>query len=197
MVAFAKALPAIRAAVSRDLVRPGLLREKVLATVVSLLEATMIRVGNESTPGKTPLTGLTTLQEDHVRISGDTLRFRFRGKKRPRTRGQRARQAARAHRAASTRPSWSGLFQYIATTATAHRFPRKTSTRTCATSQMTTLPRKIFSDVGRHISECARARIRTLREQNGKSRVVAAIKAVSERLGTRPRCEGNPTSNQA
>jgi DNA topoisomerase-1 len=80
MVAFAKTLPAIRAAVARDLARPGLPREKVLATVVSLLEATMIRVGNEEYAKQNDSYGLTTLQEDHVRISGDTLRFRFREK---------------------------------------------------------------------------------------------------------------------
>ncbi|HWT04745.1 MAG TPA: DNA topoisomerase IB, partial [Xanthomonadales bacterium] len=47
MIEFAKALPAIRAAVARDMAKPGLPREKILATLVSLLEETAIRVGNE------------------------------------------------------------------------------------------------------------------------------------------------------
>jgi DNA topoisomerase-1 len=80
MLAFAKALPKIRAAVKRDLAKPGLPREKVLATVVSLLEATMIRVGNEEYARDNDSYGLTTMSEDHVKVRGDAIRFRFRGK---------------------------------------------------------------------------------------------------------------------
>ena len=80
MLAFAKALPAIRAAVKRDLARPGLPREKVVATVVALLEATLIRVGNEEYARANDSYGLTTLREEHVRVRGDAVRFCFRGK---------------------------------------------------------------------------------------------------------------------
>jgi DNA topoisomerase-1 len=80
MVAFANALPGIRAAVSRDLARPGLPREKVLATVVSLLESTMIRVGNEEYARENDSYGLTTMLEEHVKVRGDAIRFHFRGK---------------------------------------------------------------------------------------------------------------------
>jgi DNA topoisomerase-1 len=80
MLAFARALPAIRAAVRRDLALPGLPREKVLATLISLLEATAIRVGNEEYARANDSYGLTTLREDHVRVRGETIRFRFRGK---------------------------------------------------------------------------------------------------------------------
>jgi DNA topoisomerase I len=80
MLAFAKALPAIRAAVRRDLSPPGLPREKVLAAVVALLEATMIRVGNEEYARENDSYGLTTMNEDHVHVRGDAIRFRFRGK---------------------------------------------------------------------------------------------------------------------
>jgi DNA topoisomerase-1 len=80
MLAFAKALPAIRAAVKRDLAKPGLPREKVLATVVTLLEATMIRVGNEEYARANDSYGLTTLRDDHVRFRGERMRFRFKGK---------------------------------------------------------------------------------------------------------------------
>jgi DNA topoisomerase-1 len=80
MVAFAKALPQIRAAVKRDLAKPGLPREKVLATVVSLLEATMIRVGNEEYARDNDSYGLTTLHEEHVTVRGDAIAFSFRGK---------------------------------------------------------------------------------------------------------------------
>jgi DNA topoisomerase-1 len=80
MVAFAKALPAIRSAVAADIAKPGLPREKVLATVVSLLASTAIRVGNEEYARDNDSFGLTTLQEDHAEVTGTKIVFRFRGK---------------------------------------------------------------------------------------------------------------------
>jgi DNA topoisomerase I len=80
MIEFAKALPAIRAAVARDIAKPGLPREKILATLVSLLEETSIRVGNEEYARDNDSFGLTTLQEDHAEVKGSTVTFRFRGK---------------------------------------------------------------------------------------------------------------------
>ena len=80
MIGFAKAVPRIRAGVARDLARPGLPREKVLATVVALLEATAIRVGNEEYARENDSYGLTTMLDEHVRVKGEVLRFRFRGK---------------------------------------------------------------------------------------------------------------------
>jgi DNA topoisomerase-1 len=80
LVAFARALPRIRRCVRRDLARPGLPREKALAAVVRLLEATLIRVGNEEYARENESFGLTTLRGRQVRIDGATLRFRFRGK---------------------------------------------------------------------------------------------------------------------
>jgi DNA topoisomerase I len=80
MLAFAKALPTIRAKVARDMGASGLPREKVLATVVSLLEATAIRVGNEEYAREDDSYGLTTLREEHAKVKGATIRFHFKGK---------------------------------------------------------------------------------------------------------------------
>lgn len=80
MVAFGAALPTIRARVDADLARPGLPREKVLATVVRLLEATLIRVGNGEYARENRSYGLTTLRNRHVDVNGAELRFEFRGK---------------------------------------------------------------------------------------------------------------------
>lgn len=80
MIAFAEALPRIRRRVERDLERPGLEREKVLATVVRLLETTLIRVGNEEYARANDSFGLTTLRNRHVEVNGSTLRFEFYGK---------------------------------------------------------------------------------------------------------------------
>jgi DNA topoisomerase-1 len=80
MLAFATALPEIRRRVHEDLQRSGLPREKVLATVVRLLETTLIRVGNEEYARDNGSFGLTTMRSRHVDVSGATLRFQFRGK---------------------------------------------------------------------------------------------------------------------
>jgi DNA topoisomerase I len=80
MLSFAGLLPAIRERVEADLGRPGLPREKVLATVVRLLELTLIRVGNEEYARLNRSFGLTTLRDRHARIEGSQIRFRFTGK---------------------------------------------------------------------------------------------------------------------
>jgi DNA topoisomerase I len=80
MLAFSEALPKIRERVDKDLARAGLPREKVLATVVRLLESTCIRVGNDEYARANRSFGLTTLQDRHVEIAGSNLRFEFRGK---------------------------------------------------------------------------------------------------------------------
>jgi DNA topoisomerase-1 len=80
MIDFGHALPTIRAKLQEHLGLPGLPREKVLATVVQLLETTLIRVGNEEYAKDNASYGLSTLEGRHVQIEGSTVRFRFRGK---------------------------------------------------------------------------------------------------------------------
>jgi DNA topoisomerase-1 len=80
ILAFARALPKIRRRVARDLRRRGLGRDKVLAAMVRLLETTLIRVGNEQYLKQNHSVGLSTLRNRHVRVSGGTVHFSFRGK---------------------------------------------------------------------------------------------------------------------
>jgi DNA topoisomerase-1 len=80
MVEFAKALPRIRQRIQRDMKLPGLPKQKVLATVVRLLEVSLIRIGNEEYARENNSFGLTTMRDRHVDVSGSTLRFHFRGK---------------------------------------------------------------------------------------------------------------------
>ena len=80
LMQFGQSLPRIRAAVDADLARPGFPKEKVLATIVALLEATFIRVGNEEYARSNRSYGLTTMQNRHIEIDGSAIRFRFRGK---------------------------------------------------------------------------------------------------------------------
>ncbi len=80
LIEFARALPRIRRRTDRDLRRRGLPREKVLALVVRLLEATLIRVGNDEYARDNRSYGLSTMRDRHVEVRGATLRFTFRGK---------------------------------------------------------------------------------------------------------------------
>lgn len=80
MIEFAKALPRIRARVQKDLKRSGLPREKVLATVIKILETGLVRVGNDEYARDNKSYGLTTMQDRHAAIDGSTIRFQFRGK---------------------------------------------------------------------------------------------------------------------
>ena len=80
LIEFARALPRIRRRTDRDLRRRGLPREKVLALVVRLLEATLIRVGNDEYARENRSYGLSTMRDRHVEVRGATMRFTFRGK---------------------------------------------------------------------------------------------------------------------
>jgi DNA topoisomerase I len=80
VVAFADALPGIRSKVREHMALRGLPREKILATVVHLLETTLIRVGNDDYARQNNSYGLTTLKNRHVEVNGSDVRFRFIGK---------------------------------------------------------------------------------------------------------------------
>jgi len=80
VMSFARALPKIRARVDNDLQLPGLCREKVIATIVKLLELSLIRIGNDEYARENQSFGLTTMRNRHVEIAGSTLMFEFRGK---------------------------------------------------------------------------------------------------------------------
>lgn len=78
---FGKALPALRARLENDLAQKELSATKVIATVIGLMERTYIRVGNEGYEKQNGSHGLTTLKDKHVVITGDKIRFSFKGKK--------------------------------------------------------------------------------------------------------------------
>ena len=80
MADFARALPKVRARIARDLRRQGLVRERVLATIVRLLDRTHVRIGNEEYVKANHSFGLSTLRDRHARVIGDEVILRFRGK---------------------------------------------------------------------------------------------------------------------
>lgn len=78
---FGKALPALRLKVEEDLTKKDLSEDKVLATVISLMERTYIRIGSEDYEKLYGSYGLTTLKDKHVKVNGNTVQFSFTGKK--------------------------------------------------------------------------------------------------------------------
>lgn len=112
MLEFARALPALRAKIAEHMALRGLPREKVLATVVHLLETTLIRVGNDDYARENKSYGLTTLRNPHVKVEGAALRFQFKGKSGKTWRLQlKDRRIAKIVRACQELPG-QRLFQY-------------------------------------------------------------------------------------
>lgn len=112
MMEFARSLPAIRARLAEHMALRGLPREKVLATVVHLLETTLIRIGNDDYARTNRSYGLTTLRNPHVKVEGSELRFQFKGKSGKTWRLQvKDRRIARIVRACQDLPG-QRLFQY-------------------------------------------------------------------------------------
>ncbi len=80
LIAFGRNLPRLRATIREHMAERGLGRQRVLATIVHLLDTTLIRVGNREYAVANKSFGLTTLQDRHVSVDGSDIRFRFRGK---------------------------------------------------------------------------------------------------------------------
>ena len=113
MLDFARGLPQLRAQVDADMSRRGLPVEKVLATIVFLLENTMIRVGNTRYARENKSHGLTTLRMRHVTLDGNQVHFKFKGKSgKEWNLGLRDRRVARIIRAVQEIPG-QHLFQYV------------------------------------------------------------------------------------
>jgi DNA topoisomerase-1 len=110
---FARALPGIRKRLKRDLRRQGFCREKILATVVRLLEVSLIRVGNEEYARDNHSYGLTTMKNRHAKVRGAKIKFQFRGKSgRDHVVEVEDRRVAKIVRACQDLPG-QDLFQYV------------------------------------------------------------------------------------
>lgn len=113
MAGFGKALPRIRRRVARDLRRRGLPKEKVVATIVRLLETTYARIGNEEYARQNRSFGLTTLRNHHVDVRGDSVQFLFKGKSGVEVAvGVTDRRVARVIKRCEELPG-QNLFQYV------------------------------------------------------------------------------------
>jgi DNA topoisomerase-1 len=120
MIVFGAALPVIRERVEQDLALPGLPRARVLATIVRLMETTLIRIGNEEYARQNGSYGLTTLRNKHVDVDGSTVTFHFQGKSRVQhTVDITDRRLARIVQRCHDIPGYE-LFQYVDKDGTRH-----------------------------------------------------------------------------
>jgi DNA topoisomerase-1 len=201
MLGFAAALPNIREHVSKDLTLPGLPREKVLATVVRLMETTFIRVGNEEYARENGSFGLTTLRRRHVSVHGSKITFNFKGKSGVQhTIDVSDRRLASIVSTCRDIPGFE-LFEYLDDDGNPHSID---STDVNAYIDAITPPNshftaKDFRTWAGTVLACALLRDfeATDKQTQTKKNVVEAIKSVAERLGNTPsvcrKCYIHPT----
>jgi DNA topoisomerase I len=188
MLAFARALPVIRARVEKDLARPGLPRDKVLATVVRLLETTLIRVGNEEYARQNKSFGLTTMRNRHVAVSGSTLRFHFRGKSgKEHAVDVRDPRLARIVRRCQELPGQE-LFQYVddgGTRQTIDSADVNDYLRQAAGAEFTAKDFRTWA--GTVLAALALAEVQAFTtKRQARRNIVRAVESVARRLGNTP-----------
>ncbi|MGU3538468.1 DNA topoisomerase IB [Methylobacterium sp. A54F] len=185
---FADALPGIRTRIDADMRRQGLPREKVLATVVHLLETTLIRVGNDDYARTNRSYGLTTLRDPHVKIAGSALRFRFKGKSgKTWDLAVKDRRVARIVKACQDLPGQE-LFQYIdgegtqrdVTSADVNAYLREITGQDITAKDFRTWAGTVLAALALRAFEAFDS------EAKAKKNVRAAIEDVSARLGNTP-----------
>jgi DNA topoisomerase I len=188
MLEFARALPAIRAKLAEHMALRGLPREKVLATVVHLLETTLIRVGNEDYAKENKSYGLTTLRNPHVSVDGAELRFRFKGKSGKSWRLQlKDRRVAKIVRACQDLPGQK-LFEYVdengepkeVTSSDVNAYLKEITGREVTAKDFRTWAGTVLAALALREFERADSQATT------KKNLRAAIEQVAQRLGNTP-----------
>ena len=188
MLAFGKTLPKIRRQVTSDLAAPAMSRRKVLAVVVSLLEATFIRVGNEEYARENKSYGLTTMRTRHVRLTGSKITFEFKGKSGVQHKVDLSdRKLANAIRRCLDLPGYE-LFQYVDETGERHAVDSADVNGYLAEITGQHFTAKDFRTWAGTILACTL--LRTFEafqsESEAKRNVVHAIKQVAKQLGNTP-----------
>ena len=188
MIAFAEALPRLRECVLRDMALPGLPREKVVATVVRLLDETDIRVGNQEYARENESFGLTTLQNQHVEVAGSTLTFQFKGKSgKEHTIEVRDRRVAKIVRRCEELPGQE-LFQYldddgerrVIESSDVNQYLREVTGQDFTAKDFRTWAGTVVA--AHTLREMGAAETKTELKQN----INAAVKTAAERLGNTP-----------
>jgi DNA topoisomerase-1 len=188
MTGFARGLPRIRQQVNQDLALSGIPRQKVLASVVRLLETTFIRVGNIEYAKENESFGLTTLRNRHVEIEGSMVRFRFKGKSGLSHEVElKDRRIARVIKACHDLPGYN-LFEYMDDIGAVHTISSgdvNDYIRTITGDEHTAKDFRTWAGtVQTAWSLAAMGAFETVAE--AKHNIVAAIKDTAKRLGNRP-----------
>jgi DNA topoisomerase I len=188
MIAFGQALPKIRRRVAKDLKLSELPRNKVLATVVQLLERTFIRIGNEEYARENKSFGLTTMKDRHVEVKGSKLRFRFRGKSgKEHEVDVTDRHIAKIISTLQDLPG-QDLFQYVdddgkirdVTSQDVNEYLREITDEDFSAKDFRTLAGTVLTAVALNAQEKFETK------KQAKSNISTAIKAVAQILGNTP-----------
>ncbi|MBS1801964.1 MAG: DNA topoisomerase IB [Acidobacteria bacterium] len=188
MKVFGETLPVIRERVEQDLGLPGLPKEKVLATIVRLLETTFIRIGNEEYAKENKSYGLTTLRNKHVDVEGSTVRFKFKGKSgKQHVIDLSDRRLAKIVKKCLDLPGYE-LFQYIDEDGTQHTVDSADVNEYLRAITEQPFTAKDFRTWAGTVLACLALREYEVCESQtqAKKNVVEAIKKVAERLGNTP-----------
>lgn len=188
MSLFAQTLPTIRERVDHDLALPGLPRERILATIVSLMESTFIRVGNAEYARENKSFGLTTMRNRHVEVNGSHITFSFQGKSRVHhTVDLQDRRIAKIIRRCADIPGYE-LFQYLDADGTPHTVDSAEVNGYLQSITGQYFTAKDFRTWAGSVLACD-----LLREfepftsaTEAKKNIVEAIKGVAQRLGNTP-----------
>lgn len=184
---FGLALPKLRKQLETLLAAPGFSRDKVMATVITLLDATLIRVGNTQYARDNRSYGLTTLRSRHVEINGSAIRFQFRGKSGVEHQiTVRDRRLARIIKRCQEIPG-QNLFQYLDENGERH-----TVSSADVNAYLQTLTGADFTAKDYRTWAGSVLALSVLREMqwepesDAKRRVVEMVKNVSRQLGNTP-----------
>lgn len=188
MLLFGTELPNIRERVEQDLKVRGLPRSKVLATIVHLMETTLIRIGNEEYARQNKSYGLTTMRNKHVDVDGATVTFHFQGKSGVKhTVDINDRRIARIMQRCQDIPGYE-LFQYVDSDGTPHSVDSADVNEYLREISMQDFTAKDFRTWAGSLLTCVtlRAFEAFTSETEARKNVVQAIKTVAARLGNTP-----------
>jgi DNA topoisomerase-1 len=188
MTIFGAALPAIREKVEQDLSLPGMPRQKILAAIVRLMEATLIRVGNEEYARENHSYGLTTMRNKHVQVEGSSVTFKFQGKSGVRhTVDINDRRLARIIQRCQDIPGYE-LFQYLDSEGAHHSVDSADVNEYLRVMTGEDFTAKDFRTWAGTVMACTMLQeFEAFESQNqAKKNVVQAIKDVAARLGNTP-----------
>src|SRR5256712_7794995 len=190
VVAFGRALPRMRQAIDRDMRLPGLPREKVMACIMRILSTCFMRPGSEAYAKEDGSFGITTVQNRHASVHGDTVRFRYRGKAgKEQVNELRDRRVARIVRELKKVPV-KDLFQYVAEDGSVVNVRRRHINDYIKGVMGERFSAKDFRTwAGTLIAACALARLGEEEVEGRTDRrkmIVVAVKETAAQLGNTP-----------